>query len=174
MGNGGRKNILANLRIAATLLRHGHILELAQSAYAGFQDAETNQEKAPGGFPAAARSGCHFRRTHRQEPARDFDETRDYVGELERKFTLRTVLDFLVRLSGEYANWQAVLMTSRANSPADYPSWRTRITRGANVGRLFSAHIGINFAGSSNALRGCINDAKDLMRAFFWHDGSAA
>ena len=34
------------------------------------------------------------------------------------------------------------------------------------MGRLFSAHIGINFAGSSNALRGCINDAKDLMRAF--------
>lgn len=34
------------------------------------------------------------------------------------------------------------------------------------MGRLFSAHIGINFAGSSNALRGCINDAKDLFRVF--------
>ena len=34
------------------------------------------------------------------------------------------------------------------------------------MGRLFSAHIGINFAGTNNALRGCVNDAKDLMRAF--------
>lgn len=34
------------------------------------------------------------------------------------------------------------------------------------MGRLFTAHIGINFAGSSNALRGCINDAKDLFRVF--------
>lgn len=103
------KNILANLRIAATLLRHGHILELAQSAYAGFQDAETNQEKLQAVFPLLlALAAISDELTGKSLP-RDFDETRDYVGELERKFTLRTVLDFLVRLSGEYANWQAVL-----------------------------------------------------------------
>lgn len=34
------------------------------------------------------------------------------------------------------------------------------------MGRLFSAHIGVNFAGTNNALRGCINDAKDLLAVF--------
>lgn len=103
------KNLLANLRIAATLLRHGHIIELAQSAYAGVQAAENYREKVAATHPLQlALADVADELTGKSLP-RDFDETRDYMGELERKFTLRTVLDFLVRLSGEYANWQAVL-----------------------------------------------------------------
>ena len=36
------------------------------------------------------------------------------------------------------------------------------------MGKLFSAHIGINFAGTSNALRGCVNDSADMLKA--WND----
>lgn len=32
---------------------------------------------------------------------------------------------------------------------------------------IHSAHIGINFAGTNNALRGCVNDAEDLLK--LWH-----
>lgn len=103
------KDLAANLRIAATLLRHGHILELAQSAYTGFQAAETNQEKLQALIPLLlALAAISDELTGKSLP-RDFDETRDYVGELERKFTLRSVLDFLVRLSGIAADLQTFL-----------------------------------------------------------------
>lgn len=34
------------------------------------------------------------------------------------------------------------------------------------MGRFFSAHVGINYAGSGNDLGGCVNDAKDLSAVF--------
>ena len=90
-------------------MRHGHILELAQSAYAGFQAAETNQEKLQALIPLLlALAAISDELTGKSLP-RDFDETRDYVGELERKFTLRTVLSFLVRVAGMANDWQAFL-----------------------------------------------------------------
>lgn len=34
------------------------------------------------------------------------------------------------------------------------------------MGNLHCGHIGINFEGTSNALRGCVNDAKDFFKTF--------
>jgi hypothetical protein len=103
------RDLASNLRIAATLLRHGHILELGQSAYAGFQAADTNREKLQAVIPLLLALAEVSDELSGKSLPRDFDASRDYVGELERKFTLRTVLSFVVRMAGMASDWQTFL-----------------------------------------------------------------
>lgn len=103
------KDLATNLRIAATLLRHGHLLELAQSAYAGVQAAESYREKVGATHPLQlALADVADELTGKSLP-RDFDETRDYLGEAERKLGDGKIISWLLKFAGIAANLQTFL-----------------------------------------------------------------
>lgn len=87
------------VRFAAILLRHGHILESAQAAYAAWRAADTMREKVAATHPlqlALADIADELNNTARP---RDFDETADYCGQAERKLGDGEIWKWLLRFA---------------------------------------------------------------------------
>lgn len=103
------KDLATNLRIAATLLRHGHLLELGQSAYAGVQAADSYREKVAATQPLQLSLADIADELNGRSLPRDFDATRDYVGEAERKLGDGKILSWLLKFAGIAANLQTFL-----------------------------------------------------------------
>lgn len=93
------RGLAENLRFAAILLRHGEILEVAQSAYAGWQAADTHRERIAATHPLQlALADIADELTSTARP-RDFDETADYCGQAERKLGNGEIWKWLVRFA---------------------------------------------------------------------------
>ena len=102
------RNLAQVAYIASAVFRH-NLIEEVQSAYAGFQAADTYREKVAATQPLQLSLADIADELNGRSLPRNFDGSRDYVGEAERRFGDGKILDWLIKLAGIATSFQGLL-----------------------------------------------------------------
>lgn len=102
------RDLMQAAYVASAVFRHG-LIEQVQSAYAGFQAADSYREKVAATQPLQLSLADIADEVSGRSLPRDFDAERDYIGEAERRLGDGKILNWLIKFAGIASSFQGLL-----------------------------------------------------------------